>query len=83
MRTYICIITSNNSNGREYEVNTSSARKAAQTYGRCEGGEKVTILNKSRSRIVSQVIWTPEGGVGGKYIPTWYDPKDPAFVEVI
>lgn len=79
MKTYICIITSNSSNGREYEVNTSSARKAAQTYGRCEGGEKVTILNKSKSRIVSQVIWTPEG----KYIHTWFDPKDPAFVEVI
>ena len=81
MRTYICIITSNGTNGREYEVNTSSARKAAQTYGRCEGGEKVTILNKSRTKIVSQVAWSPEGGIGGTYYATWFDPKDPAYIE--
>lgn len=62
---YTCIITSNFSLGREYEVSTKSAMKCAEEYGRCEGGEKVTVKTKS-GKILSQVIWSPEDG--GKYI---------------
>jgi hypothetical protein len=61
---YICKIYSNSSNGREYEVNTKSAVKAAKELGRCEGGEVVTITNKS-GRVLSEARWTPEEG--GKY----------------
>ena len=62
---YICKIWSNSSAGREYEVSTKSAMKAAQEFGRCEGGETVTITTKS-GRELSRVIWTPENG--GRYI---------------
>lgn len=62
---YKCIITSNSSAGREYDVNTKSAMKAAQELGRCEGGETVTITTKG-GRELSRVIWTPEDG--GQYI---------------
>lgn len=62
---YKCIITSNSSAGREYEVNTKSAMKAALEIGRCEGGETVTITTKG-GRELSRVIWTPENG--GRYI---------------
>ena len=62
---YKCIITSNSSAGREYDVNTKSALKAAQEFGRCEGGETVTITTKG-GRELSRVIWTPESG--GRYI---------------
>lgn len=61
---YKCIIWSNSSNGREYEVNTKSAYKAAQELGRCEGGEVVEIRNQS-GRVLSRAQWTPEDG--GKY----------------
>ena len=62
---YKCIITSDSSAGREYEVSTKSAYKAALELGRCEGGETVTITTKS-GRELSRVIWTPEDG--GRYI---------------
>lgn len=62
---YKCIITSDSSSGREYDVNTKSAYKAAQELGRCEGGETVTITTKG-GRELSRVIWTPENG--GRYI---------------
>lgn len=62
---YICKIWSNSSLGREYDVNTKSAMKAAQELGRCEGGEVVTITTKG-GRELSRVIWTPENR--GRYI---------------
>ena len=62
---YICKIWSDSSAGREYDVNTKSAMKAAQELGRCEGGETVTITTKG-GRELSRVIWTPEDG--GRYI---------------
>lgn len=64
MKTYTCIIYSNSSKGREYEVATTSAMKCANEYGRCEGGEVVTVYRKNGAPI-SQVRWTPEDG--GKY----------------
>lgn len=59
-----CVIWSNSSNGREYDVKTSSAMKCAQEYGRCEGGEVVQVLSPS-GKVLSEVRWTPENG--GKY----------------
>lgn len=73
-----CIITSNFSYGREYEVKTSSAMKCAETYGRCEGGEVVTVLSPS-GKPLSQVRWTQEDG--GKYwqVPSWNMPNAKDF----
>ena len=67
MNMYKCIIWSNSSNGREYDVDTKSAYKAAQEYGRCEGGEVVQIRTRS-GRVISEARWTPEDG--GKYYRT-------------
>ena len=57
---YTCIITSNFSWGREYTVTTKSAMKCANLYGRCEGGEVVTIQTKS-GRIISRVRYHADG----------------------
>ena len=63
---YKCVIWSNSSFRREYEVKTKSAMYAAMEYGRCEYGEIVQIETLTTSRIISRVQWTPENG--GKYI---------------
>lgn len=63
-REYICTISSNSSYEQEYTVNTTSAMKCADMYGRCEGGEVVTVRTK-RGNVLSRVMWTPEDG--GKY----------------
>ena len=65
---YKCIIWSNSSNGREYEVTTKSAYKAAQTYGRGEGGEVVQIRTMRSGKVISEARWTPANG--GKYYRT-------------
>lgn len=72
-KTYICIVESNSSYPREYPVTTSSAYKAAGLYGRCEGGETVTIVNKS-GRVISRVQYTPQDG--GEYIRVCVDPNE-------
>ena len=61
MGKYRVIITSNFSHGREYETDSKSAMAAAKLYGRCEGGETVSVTTK-HGRIISQVFCTPEGG---------------------
>jgi hypothetical protein len=65
---YKCIIWSNSSNGREYDVTTTSAYKAALTYGRCESGETVQIRTMRSGKVISEVRWTAENG--GKYYRT-------------
>ncbi len=60
-----CIIYSNSSLGREYDVETKSAMKCAELYGRFEGGEVVEVRNNS-GKLLSKVLFTPENG--GKYI---------------
>ena len=62
---YICTIYSNSSHEREYKVDTRSAMKCADKYGRCEGGEVVTVRRKCGT-IISRVIWSPENG--GEYV---------------
>lgn len=62
---YICKIYSNSSTGREYETDSKSAMQAAKTWGRCEGGEVITVTTKS-GRELSRVVWSPENG--GQYI---------------
>lgn len=64
MSKYICTIASNSSLGREYEVDTKSAMKCAEKYGRYEGGEIVTVSTKS-GKTISAVRYTPEDG--GRY----------------
>jgi hypothetical protein len=64
---YICRISSNSSTGREYEVETKSATKCAERFGRYEGGEVVTVYSRS-GRVLSEVRYSPEDG--GKYYRT-------------
>lgn len=59
-----CVIESNSSYPREYEVKTTSAMKCAAEFGRCDGGEIVTVYSPS-GKPLSQVRWTPEDG--GRY----------------
>ena len=60
MKKYKCIIWSNSSYPREYEVNSKSAMKAAKDLGRCEGGEVVQIETLTTGRVLSRVIRNPE-----------------------
>ena len=59
---YKAIIESNNTDSREYIVDSKSAIKAAQEYGRCEGGEVVRVVTIRSGRVLSEVRWTPEDG---------------------
>lgn len=56
---YTCTITSNSDYGRTYEVATASAIKCAEMFGRCEGGEVITVRRKS-GRILSRAIYNIE-----------------------
>ena len=58
-REYICIVSSNNTFDRQYNVTTSSAIKAAKEYGRADRGETVTITTKA-GKIVSRASWDIE-----------------------
>lgn len=62
---YKAIIESNNTESREYIVDSKSAMKAAKAYGRAEGGEVVTVTTVKSGRVLSRVRWTPEDG--GRY----------------
>ena len=42
-RHYMCTVSSNNTEDREYLVNVRSAMMCADKYGRAESGEKVTV----------------------------------------
>ena len=72
---YIITIASNSTHERIYTTDSRSAMKAAEQYGRCEGGETVTVWTKS-GKALSQVQWSPEDG--GKYwrVPEWNLPND-------
>ena len=50
---------------REYETSSRSAMRAAKQFGRCEGGERVTVWTRG-GKAISRVVWTPEND--GKYI---------------
>lgn len=58
-RKYMCVIWSNSSLSRKYEVTTRSAMKCALEYGRAEGGEVVQVQSKS-GKVISAVAWNPE-----------------------
>lgn len=68
---YICRISSNSSAGREYEVETKSAMKCAERFGRYEGGEIVTVTNK-HGRVIDRAAYSPEDG--GKYYKVTFEP---------
>jgi len=58
---YIVKVWSNSTHEREYETDSRSAMKAAEKFGRHEGGEVVQVCNKS-GKVLSEVRWTPEEG---------------------
>lgn len=63
MKNYTCVITSNNSLGRVYSnVGTSSARKCADLYGRCDDGEKVRVYRGQSDRAISGVDYNASAG---------------------
>ena len=55
-RTYLCYIDSNSTDQRIYTVTSRSATEAAKKYGRCEGGEQITVRTHS-GQILSKVLW--------------------------
>lgn len=61
---YIVKVWSNSTHEREYKTYSKSAMKAAEKYGRYEGGEVVQVCNKS-GKVLSEVRYTQEDG--GKY----------------
>lgn len=60
MGKYKCVIWSDSSLGREYEVDTVSSIKAARELGRCEFGEVVEIRRKRTDQLLSRCFWSPE-----------------------
>lgn len=50
---------------QKYETDSRSALKAAEQFGRFEGGEVVTVTNKS-GKVLDKAVYTPEDG--GKYL---------------
>lgn len=50
---------------REYEASSRSAMRAAEQFGRREGGERVTVWTRG-GKAISQVVWSPEDG--GRYL---------------
>lgn len=61
MAKYICTVWSPSTYAREDTVTTSSAYKAAQDFGRGEGGEVVEITRPRSGRVVSAAMWSSEG----------------------
>lgn len=53
---YLCKVESNSSNDRMYRTDSRNVLKAANEYGRAEGGEVVTITTKT-GKPVSRAIW--------------------------
>ena len=62
MPKYKCVVYSDSSLPREYEVDSMSAMKAAKKFGRCEFGEVVEIRRKRTNQLLSRVAW--ETGCG-------------------
>jgi len=69
--TYVCYIKSNSSYGRTYDVETKSALKAADMFGRYEGGETVTIYRKRSHKVIDRATYSPEDG--GGYYKAYFD----------
>lgn len=57
MGKYKCLITSDNTSPREYEVNTTSAVRAAYNLGCAESNETVTVYRKRTLEILSRAMW--------------------------
>ena len=65
MKKYIITVVSNSTHEREYETSIRSAMRAAKQFGRCEGGERVTVWTRG-GKAISRAVWSPEDD--GKYI---------------
>lgn len=57
MSKYKCVIYSDSSFPREYEVDSMSAMKAANEFGRGEFGEVVEVRRKRTNQLLSRVAW--------------------------
>lgn len=57
MKKYLCVITSNNHNGREFYTDTTSAKKCGYLYGSAEGGEKIKVMRIKSRKVISAAIW--------------------------
>lgn len=53
---------------RAYDVNTKSAVKCAEMFGRCDSGETVLVVRKNGS-VISAAKWNEEDG---RYIRVSY-----------
>jgi hypothetical protein len=58
-RHYVCTVSSNTTEDRQYVVSTRSAMACAKEYGRCEGGESVTVRTL-QGKPLSRVLWSME-----------------------
>ena len=58
-RHYMCTVSSNSTEDREYLVRTRSAMECAKQYGRCEGNESVTVRTL-QGKPLSKVMWSSE-----------------------
>ena len=56
----VCIIYSDSSLERTYDVQTTSAMKCAIKFGRCEGNETV-IVRRKNGKELSRVIYCWDG----------------------
>ena len=65
MKKYSITVVSNSTNEREYTTSSRSAMRAAKQFGRCEGGERVTVWTRG-GKAISRVVWSPEDG--GRYL---------------
>lgn len=72
---YKCVIWSNSSHPREYEVHTRSAVKAGLELGRCEFGEVIEIRRKRTDELLSKAMWEPWAIKNGGYVRI-YIPKN-------
>ena len=60
MAKYDVFIYSNSSHERKYETDSTSAMKAAAKFGRCEGGEVVSVVRKRTGQLLSRAVWNTE-----------------------
>lgn len=58
-REYICTAYSNYNYGRTFVVNTKSAMRCAESVGRHEDGEVISVRNR-KGKMLSQVRYSPE-----------------------
>ena len=72
MAKYLCVIWSDSSYPRQYEVESTSAIKAAEQYGCGELGEVVSIARKRTWEVISRAAWDEQTK---RYYHVWLPKK--------